>query len=352
MIAIVPGFYLASVEDVKRALDIKFTARSDGQVRQALASATLSVQAFLHRSFAPWTGTRYKDWPNQSYARPWRLWLGQDEVISVSSLVAGGTTIASTDYFLEPVNSGPPYTYIEIDLGSSAAFSSDDTHQRAIAITGVFGHSAAEESAGTITANITTTTATTCSISDCSLVGVGNIIKIGSERMIVTSKGMVDTGQNCTTLTAANNDVAITGVTAGTIAVDEVLLVDSERMLVVDVAGTTVTVKRAHDGTVLAAHSNGADIYAPRTLTVLRGQLGTTAATHSSAATVTRHVVPGLVQELGIAEALNTLLQKQSGYGRVIGSGENEREASGRGLKQIREDAYTAYGRKPRKAAV
>jgi hypothetical protein len=87
-------------------------------------------------------------------------------------------------------------------------------------------------------------------------------------------------------------------------------------------------------------------------LTVTRGQLGTTAATHSSSAAVARHVVPGLVQELAVAEALNTLLQKQSGYGRVIGSGDNEREASGRGLRQIREDAYTAFGRKPRKAAV
>lgn len=352
MSAPIPGLFYASVEDVKKALDIKLTARSDGQVKQALASATLACETQLHRRFYPWSGTRYFPWPNRQYAPAWRLWLGQDEVISVSSLVAAGTTISSSDYFLEPVNSGPPYTHIEIDLASSAAFGSDDTHQRAIAVTGVFGHSAVEESAGTITANITTTTATTCAISDSSLVGIGNIIKLGSERLIVTGKGMVDTGQNCTTLTAANNDVAITGVTAGTIAVDETILVDSERMLVVDVAGTTLTVKRAHDGTVLASHTNGADMYAPRTLTVLRGQLGTTASTHSSAATVTRHVVPGLVQELCVAEALNTLLQKQSGYGRVIGSGDNEREASGRGLRQIREDAYTAFGRKPRKAAV
>lgn len=352
MIATIPGLFYASVEDVKRALDIKLTARSDREVRMALASGTNAVHGQLHRAFYPWTGTRYKDWPNQQYARAWRLWLDQDEVASVTSLVAGGTTIASSDYFLEPANSGPPYTYIEIDLASTAAFGADDTHQRAIAITGVFcGCPVDDEAAGT-TVEALDASETGIDVSDSSLVGVGNIIKIDSERMIVNGKSMLDTGQNTSVLSAANSNVTITGITAGSIAVDETILIDSERMLVVDVAGTTLTVIRAWDGTVLAAHNNGTDIYAPRTLTVTRGQLGTTAATHSTGAAITRHVVPPLVRELCIAEALNTLGQKQSGYARVIGSGENEREASGRGLKAIRDDAWTAHGRKARKRAI
>lgn len=346
-----PGFTLASVEEVKAALDVKFTARSDGQIKRVLESASNSAEAFLHRQFAPFTGTKYFDWPRSDYARSWRLWLNGDDIVSATTVVAGGTTVASTDYFLEPVNDGPPYTHIEIDLASSAAWSAGDTHQRSIAITGVWGFRNDEEAAGTL-AEALDASETGVDVSDSSLIGVGNIIRVDSERMIVTGKAMLDTGQNTSVLTAASSDVSITGVTAGTVAVDETVLVDSERMLVVDVAGTTLTVKRAYDGTVLAAHSAGADIYAPRTLTVTRGALGTTAATHSTSATVYRHAVPGLAVELGVAEALNTMLQRQSGYAREVGSGDNARESSGRGLKQIREDAYTALARKARKAAV
>lgn len=350
----VPFFYLASVEDVKLALDVKYTARSDGQIKRVLESASNSVEGQLHRRFHPWTGTRYFDWPNHQHARSWRLWLGANELISATTVVAGGTTIVAADYFLRRSDGRDeaPYTHLEIDLASNAALAAGDTHQRAIAITGVYGHSANEETAGTITANISSTTATTLACSDSSLIGIGNLIRVDSERLIVTGKAMVDTGQNTSVLTASNADVSITGVTAGTIAVDEKILIDSERMLVVDVAGTTLTVERAYDGTVLAAHSVGTDIYAPRTITVTRGAVGTTAATHTSAAVIYRHVVPGLAGELCVAETLNTLSQRQSAYAREIGSGENSREASGRGLKQIREDAYTALGRKARMAAI
>lgn len=351
MTLLVPGLTYASEEDVKAALDIKYTARATGQIRRALASATSSVHGQLHRVFYPYATTRYKDWPNHQYAEPWRLWLDGDEVISVTTLTAGDDTIASSDYHLEPVNSGPPYTHIEIDLASNAAFTAGDTHQRSIGITGLFGYRDDTTPAGTL-AEALDASETGVDVSDSSQVGVGNVIKIDSERMIVTGRSMLDTGQNCSTLAASESDVAITGITAGTIAVDEVLLVDSERMLVVDVAGTTLTVKRRWDGSVLAAHTVGADIYAPRTLTVTRGALGTTAATHSTSTAIVRQVYPGLVQELCLAEAINTLEQGRSAYGRTIGSGENVRESSGRGLRQIRDDAWTAFGRKARKRAV
>lgn len=348
------GMAYASVEQLAAATDTKFTARMDSQLKNALESGANALEAQLHRRFAPWVGTRYFDWPARDYSPSWKLALGRNEIVSVTSLVAVGTTIAATDYFLRRYDDldEPPYGRIEIDLSSSAAFAAGDTPQRALAITGVWDWPANDVPAGTITADVTTTTATSISVSNSAAVGVGNTLRIDSERVIVTGKTMVDTAQNASALTAANNDVAITGITAGTIAVGEVLLVDSERMLVVDVAGTTVTVKRAHDGTVLAAHLLNADIYAPRTVTVTRGALGTTAATHTSAAVVYRHDAPALIQELNIAEALNTMGQRQSAYAREVGSGENTREASGRGLKAIREDAYTAFGRKARKAAV
>ena len=37
-------------------------------------------------------------------------------------IVAGGTTIPASGYYLEPVNDGPPYTRVESNLSSQYAF--------------------------------------------------------------------------------------------------------------------------------------------------------------------------------------------------------------------------------------
>ena len=142
----------------------------------------------------------------------------------MSSLVAGGVTIPSTDYFLEPANSGPPYTRIEIDLASSAAFSAGSTHQRAIAVTGVW-YWEDDEQVGDLTAGLGASVSATASATwTTARIGVGDILRIDTERVIVTQKTMVDSGQNLgNTLTAASNDVTVQ-VTDGTAyAVEEVL---------------------------------------------------------------------------------------------------------------------------------
>jgi hypothetical protein len=357
-------------EDVKAALDLKETARSDSQIDGAIAASSDGIDGgariggLLNRRFYPEIDTRYFDWPNRQYARPWRLWLDQHELASVSALVVAGVTIAPGDYLLRP-DSGPPYTHIEMLLSTSAAFGSSSTHQRAVAITGVYcGCPTDTEPAGALAAAISSTTATAVDVTDSSAstgVGVGHILLADSERMLVTGKRMADTGQNCSALAASNADVAITGVSPGAIAPGETILVDAERMLVVDTPGTMLIVKRAWDGTVLAAHSGGADIFAPRTLTVVRGALGTTAATHANAAAVSRHLVPDLVRELCTAKSLDRLLQRRTGYSRTTsGSGSggangtsgNRRAGTGAGLPDIVAEAYAVYGRKARKRAI
>lgn len=350
-----PVFY-ATREDVKRALDSRLTARDSAQIDRALEGATEAIFSLTHRRFYPWTGTRYLDWPNYQHARSWRVWLGADEVASVSSLVSGGTTIAAADYFPrrgDDVDEAP-YSFIEIDLASSAALSAGSTHQRSLAITGVFIGCPVDEPVTGALAEALDDSETGVDVTDSSAIGVGSILRVESERMIVTGRNMLDTAVNtATALTAAANDVSITvSTTTNAPTVDEVILIDSERMLVVDVAGSVLTVKRAWDGSVLATHANPSDIYAPRTLTVVRGELGTTAAAHNTALTVYRHRAPGLVRDLAIAEAMSTLLQEGSGYARTAGSGENEREVSGRGIKGLRDDVYWMHARNGRKGAI
>ena len=349
----------ATREDVMRALDVKLTARNARQIDRALQSASRDVDALCHRSFAPELATKSFNYPGPRAGRPWRLWLDANELISVTSLTSGGVTIPSTDYFLEPNEYGPPYNRIEIDLDSSAAFSSGDTHQRAITITGLFGYRNDETTVGALAAAVASTTATTVTVNGAASaeVGVGSVLRIDSERMLVTNRAMADTGQNVggAGLTAQNNSVSLS-VTDGTaFAVDEVLLIESERMLVVDIAGNQLTVKRAFDGSVLAAHAAGVDIYAARALTVTRGALGTTATTHADAASVVRWDPPGLVRDLTIAEAVNRVTSEQAGYARTRKTGDGgtgERALDATALATLRNQVYDSHGRKARVRSV
>ena len=344
------GVWYATREQVKAAMDTAETARNDSAVDRAIESASRSAEGLLHRRFYPLVATRYFDWPNRQYARPWRLWLDDQELVSVTTLTAGGTVVPSSDYFLEPVNTGPPYNRVEIDLSSTAAFSAGDTRQRAIQIDGTW-YLEDDTAAGAL-AEALDDSETGVDVTNSFLVGVGSIIKVDSERMIVTGKAMLDTGETCYALTASSSDESITGVTAGTVATGETIKVDSERMLVVDQASTTLTVKRAWDGSTLATHDAGTAIFAPRTLQVERGALGTTAATHTDATSISVHVVPALVRDLVVAEAIDQLQQETSAYARVIGEGDNAREGTGRGLADLRRDAVRVHGRKARARAV
>lgn len=349
------GVWYVTRESVKAALDIKETARSNARIDSCIESASRTVEGVLHGRFYPELDTRYFDWPNMQRAKSWRLWLDRNELASLTTLVAGGVTITSDQYFLRRADDldEAPYDRIEIDLSASGAFQSGDTHQRAIAATGIFINCAIEETAAGALAEALDDSETAVNVTNSAAIGVGHIIKVDSERMIVTGKSMLDTGQNIGGNLAANKNVETVAVSDGTAYfAGEVILVDAERMLIVDVAGNNLIVKRAWDGSTLAAHTTGADIYAGRTLTVQRGALGTTAASHNDASAIVRFVVPGLVEEFALALTLTALGQGQAGYARTVGSGENERETSGRGLRQIREDAITAHGRQFRMGAV
>ena len=91
-------------EDLRFAIASQDSARNNKQLDRALESASRAVEDLCRRAFYPTVATRYKDWPTKESPTSWRLWLDKDELISVTSLTAGGTTISSSDYFLEPIN--------------------------------------------------------------------------------------------------------------------------------------------------------------------------------------------------------------------------------------------------------
>jgi hypothetical protein len=340
----------ATREQVKEALDVAETARANRQVDRLLAAASRSIERLCHRHFYPAAGTRTFSWPNEQMGASWRLWLGRDEVISVDAITSGGAEL--TEFFLEPQASGPPYNRVELDLAAAGTFGGGASYQRAIAITGTFGYTADELLGGNLTAAVNGTEVE-LDVSDGAAVGVGDLLRLGGERMVVTGRSQLATGQLLGVDLVGQVNAQLVEVDDGTeFTIGEQLLIDAERMVVDDIAADRLIVRRAQDGSTLAAHNAGATIYAPRGLTVVRGACGTTAAAHADGAELAVHAPPGPVRTLAIAETLWALQQETSGYARVIGSGEAARQASATGIKGLRAEVYAGYGRKARKGVV
>jgi len=334
-------------EMVKEAPDFKETARNNSRVDQAIMSSATTVDGCLHRRFYPEFATRRWDWPNTSYSPAWELELGDNEIVSITTLTAGGVVIPSTDYFLKRGDNKaePPYNRIEINLATASAFMAGSSWQESIVIEGIWGYSDNQRPGGT-TAQAINGSVTTLNVTDSGIVGVGSLLKIDTERLLVIGKRSLDTAQNLqTSLTASQNNETVAVQDGTAFFVDEVILIDGERMKIHDIAGNNLFVKRAWDGTTLAAHTAPtADIFAPRTLMVVRAFVGSTAASHNSGVSITSHVPHPLATEFNFALALNNIRTGIAGYTPDM--------FGNKALDAIAEKAYTTLGRKLRSGAI
>lgn len=380
LVAVVTTVCYCSREDAQRALDFKDGTLTNAQLNRAIQSAARMIEGHLHRVFYPYDATKYLDWPNYQYAYPWRFWLDQHDILALTTLQSPqGVMIPLWQVFLEPVNKLPefPYTRLELDRSTVAAWGAGPTPQHSIWATATWGFGADADPGGALAASILATDATV-TVTDSSVVGVGDLIILGygrgsapfpanlgtagaiqpytGERVIVgeramTTTGLTLSGAGCTTASAADSTLTASG--SGTLNVGEAVQVDAEQMLLTGtVSGGGFTVARAWNGTVLATHTTGGAISAPRSLTVLRGQLGTTAQAWASGTAVSRHRPPSVIHDLAIAEALNRLLQETSGYARMVGEGDTARPAPGMNLADLWDEAETVYGRKNRIRAI
>lgn len=351
------GIQYCTRESVKTALDEAETARSNGQIDDAILSGARDVEGLCHRpenAFVPVLATRYYDYPSRiSRAPSWRLRFDDGHTLISATTVTtdnGTTTLTGGQYLLEPVNN-PPYTEIQINTGGPAAFGSSTTDQRSTGVLGLWGWSNDVIAIGTLTAALAATPAATAALAwTTARFGVGDILLIDAERMVISERTLVDSGQNLqTSLTASDSDATV-AVTDGTaFAVDEIILIGAERMRVVDIAGNNLVVRRAQDGSQLSDHAAPtADIYALTGVELDRAVLGTTIAEHDADAIVYRWKPPALLASLNRAYALNTLMQERSGYARVAGTGESAREFTGRGIAALEADVFRIFGRKVR----
>jgi hypothetical protein len=313
-------------EKFKRAADVR-GSDLDAQIDRLIAAASRHIERVTRTWFVPRTAAEPYNWPQINPGTTWELWV-RDYLLSVSAITdedgSGTITVANTN--LEPQH-GPPYTRVEIDYSSADTFDAGDTEQQTITVTGDWGYSNDTESAGTVVSGLASGTTATTFVTDSSdLIGVGDSLLIESERVFVTGKTTVDLAVNThgTTgaLTASKTDTNVTlaAAPATALRVGEILRINSEDMRITAINSTSdVNVERAYDGTILAAHSTGDDVYAYRTLTIERGINGSTAATHANATAVSRYVPPADVELYCLQRAMLWFHQERGGLGEAAG---------------------------------
>lgn len=342
-------------EAVMRSPNIQAAAHMSAEVDRAIASASRMVDRLCHRGdhvrpgFAPWTGTITFDWPAPSSPGSWKLWLDNHSLISVSALTSGGVSIPLSDVLLRPIG-GPPYSRLELDRAEGSAFSyGSGVGQGSLAITGVWGFGETERTALTWQLDEAVSSSAEQLTINAPL-HVGHTVRLGDERMLIVERSWADSGATGS-LTASNADQVLTVTDGSLFLAGEELLMGAERMLIRDIAGDDLIVRRAVGGSTLAAHSSAA-VHWSRVFTVQRGALGTTAAAHDADTQIYVHVVPGPVEELTRAYALDAVAQGEAGYARTVGSAEAERQAGGGAIRLLEERVYGGYARKGRTRAV
>lgn len=334
-------------ERLARALDVSPAAVAAAELDHAITSGSEAVDRLCRRRFYAELDTRTFDRsePGETPAVQ-RLWLDDNEILSLVAVTSGGATIDTGDIVGGPTGAdSPPYAWLDIDLSSSASWDVGSTWQRAVSVRAWYaGAPDAPETVGALAETLDDSeTGVDVTAATAAAVGVGDVLVVGSERMLVTARSWLDTTVNVT-LAADYSAQSITGVTIADFADGETLLAGGERMRVQERFGTTVTVERGVDGTTLAAHT-AADLYAARTLVVTRGALGTTAAAHSTAVAVARAVYPPLVESLALAEAEVVWLQRRGGYARPQGTGAGARPVPSGTLGDERDRCAAAHRR-------
>lgn len=322
-------------EDVMSSPEIKLSARMGPMIDQKIAGATLSINGLLLRRFYPELRTVSFSYPRCDGSPADQIWLDLNEIVSLTSLTVDGTV--TTDYTLkrfDEVNE-PPYSILEIgDTGFADPVVAVGTFAGCrILETNIGALSAQLAASDTATANVTWNTPR---------FGVGSILRIDDERMIVTERTWVDSTQNLgVALTARNDNVTVAVSNGSAFAAEEMITIDGEIMRVNVVTGNTLTVSRAEEGTVLAAHALNADIYTLTGVQLERGALGTTTALHVNSSPIYLYVVPPLIRELAVAETVASLQQTSEAYKNVRA-----------GLDDLRKMAIKEHGRTQRSRAV
>lgn len=346
-------------ESIKRAISVVGTAE-DTLIDEHVAAASREMESKLMvtPAFIPKTQTRLFRWPQDADVAPQhreRYALFVDApLLALTSIKAnsGAGADFASETFLEPINDGPPYTRIEIDKATAdanAVFEVGDTDQRAIHVEALWGLANATTPGGTVrSAAGIDDSVTALLVSDGSVIGVGATALIGSEQVFIgevvsAAEENDDLLDMVGDLAATKSVVAVTVDDGSRYNVGERILIDSEQMQIEAISVNVLTVLRAVNGSVLAAHLDNAPISVFRTCTIVRGVNGTTAAAHALTAAIVTYAIPEDAAALCRAIAIFNYQQDKSGQTGVVGAGEAAVRVSPKALRNLWDGVLNGY---------
>jgi hypothetical protein len=206
----------AGIADLKTALGITSTT-DDTIMRKILDASSRLIDKYTSRFFYCETKTKYFDGASS------RLWV--DDLLSITTLKTDedgdatyeNTLTVTTDYLLYPLNE---YPKTRIELSESPTYNSFASGvKKGVEIDGLWGYGDGISATPyivdtTLSAAISSTTATTFTVTSVANLSAGNTI-----------------------------------------------LIDTEQMFIYSIATLTLTVERGVNGTTAATHSDGASLY-------------------------------------------------------------------------------------------
>lgn len=149
-----------------------------------IREASSWIQEHCNRTFVPYVATR--EYPSFEYRGRFLL---DEDLLSLTSVSVDGTALDSGDYIAFPYNARP-YRSVYFQPGSVVFSALKDVNKK-FSIAGVWGfhedYNNAWKSLTTLSANISSTTATSISVTSATGFEVLQYIKVGDEVMQVTA---------------------------------------------------------------------------------------------------------------------------------------------------------------------
>jgi hypothetical protein len=332
-----------SVNDV--LLSSEISVSDERRIVRAIEAASARIDAMCIREdgfFRPTEETRVFDVPGDYQTSPYfKLYLDATAIVSVSSVLVEGIDVTS-DVLLEPSKYGAPYSRIDLDtkgFGYGA---------RVVSVTGVWGYPERSDLAGAVASDDGGTVTVVPRGNYC--LSTGDVMLIGTERLEVTSVYWIDSGATLSAdVASSTGEMSLQVDDPSDFLAGERIVIGSERMLVTSVVGTTITVRRATDGSALSSHTTGDAVYVPRKFSVSRSGSGTHAA--DTAVNVLRP--PADIVEATVAETVSIMAHGRSSYTDDFGpSGTSVTVTGAAPLTDLRDLVMRRYGRSCRTRVV
>lgn len=199
---------LTTVEDVRSEYQKIISNSDDPLILEIIRSVCEDIERIGQRSYVPRIETIYRD--AVADVLDDGILLLEDDLLEVTTLTNGdGTVIASDDYYFEPRHK-TPYWGIGLLGSSGLTWQYQEDSEDAISIVGVWGYhkryTDAWRQVDTLGAAVSSTTATTITLTTGATVKAGQLLKLDTEFVYASNEA----GKAVTVVRAVNGSTAAT----------------------------------------------------------------------------------------------------------------------------------------------